>query len=304
MAASEPMISVIMNCYNGARFLKKAIESVYSQSYENWEIIFWDNASTDESAAIAQSFDGRLKYHKSAENCSLGQARNLALRHAKGKYIAFLDCDDLYLPDKLLQQLDFLEDHDYAMTYSSVVMIDEKGKEFRKIIVKNNNGYMLPQLLIHYEINMQSVMLRKSVLDDENLNFNSTLKYCPDYNLFMKVAAHYNVGVIKEPLVNYRVSPNSLSKQMLDISSLEIKYTLDELSLGFSELRSKYEFAFNAAYAKLHYYDAVALINRSDFVQARAKLKKIVFKRWEYLTLYFILHLPVHRLVVLRLLNR
>ena len=76
----QPLISVIMNCYNGAKFLEEAIDSIYSQTYSNWEIIFWDNASTDDSASIAKSYDDRLKYHLALETTPLGEARDLALK--------------------------------------------------------------------------------------------------------------------------------------------------------------------------------------------------------------------------------
>ena len=90
MEESKSLVSIIMNCYNGQRFLKEAIDSVYQQDYEDWEIIFWDNASEDDSAKIAKSYDKKLKYFLAPSNTSLGEARNIALQKAHGKYIAFL----------------------------------------------------------------------------------------------------------------------------------------------------------------------------------------------------------------------
>ena len=83
------------------------------------------------------------------------------------------------------------------------------------------SGYIFPNLLVDYEINMQSVMLRKSV-DELNYNFDTSLKFCPDYNLFMHIAAEFNVGIIKDALVKYRISPNSLSNQTVDLAGHEI----------------------------------------------------------------------------------
>ena len=104
-----PLVSVLINCFNSETYLKKAIESVYAQTYKNWEIIFWDNQSTDSSAQIAKSFDGRLKYFYSHEFSNLGTARNRALKKVNGKYIAFLDCDDLWYPEKIFKQVKLLE---------------------------------------------------------------------------------------------------------------------------------------------------------------------------------------------------
>ncbi|MDC0992854.1 glycosyltransferase [Alphaproteobacteria bacterium] len=299
-----PLVSVIINCYNGASYLKKAIDSVYAQSYENWEIIFWDNASTDDSKKIAQSYDERLKYYKSEENTPLGEARNFALSKANGKYIAFLDCDDLYLPQKLQLQVELLENSNFAMTYSGAITIDDKGRELRRILAKNVSGYVFSDLLFHYEINMQSVMLRKTILDKKTFSFNTSLRFCPDYNLFMRIAAEYNIGIVEDPLVMYRISSNSLSKQTVDIASNEMKFTLDEIFSEFPGLKLKYKKAVKAAYSKLDYYDAVSFIHKSNFFQARVNLKKVLFQRWEYLALYLILFLPCPKSLILRALNR
>ena len=78
--SQTPLVSIIMNCYNGAKFLEEAIDSIYTQTYSNWEIVFWDNASTDDSASIAKSYDDRLKYHLALETTPLGEARDLALK--------------------------------------------------------------------------------------------------------------------------------------------------------------------------------------------------------------------------------
>src|SRR4051812_14335850 len=94
-------VSIIMNCLNGERFVSKAIESVISQEYPDWEIIFLDNASTDLSGEIAQSYGERIRYFRNEVCVPLGAARNQALSLARGEFIAFLDVDDCWLPSKL-----------------------------------------------------------------------------------------------------------------------------------------------------------------------------------------------------------
>src|SRR3972149_5927289 len=89
-----PLVSVIMNCYNGARYLREALASVLVQTFTDWEIVFWDNQSADESAAIFKSYsDRRFRYFLAPEHTVLGRARNLAVEQARGEWIAFLDCD-------------------------------------------------------------------------------------------------------------------------------------------------------------------------------------------------------------------
>lgn len=99
-----------MNCFNSETYLSDSIESVLSQTYQNWELIFWDNKSTDSSASIFKSFtDKRLKYFYAKKHTTLGEARNKALEKVTGKFVAFLDCDDLWLERKLEKQLQYFK---------------------------------------------------------------------------------------------------------------------------------------------------------------------------------------------------
>ena len=104
----EPLVSILMNCYNGEEYLKEAIDSVINQSYSNWEIIFWDNKSNDHSREIFLKFDdSRLKYFHAEKFTNLSEARNLAIEKANGKLITFLDVDDVWDNNKLLNQYNF-----------------------------------------------------------------------------------------------------------------------------------------------------------------------------------------------------
>ena len=101
-----PQVSVIMNCYNGEKYLKQSLNSLVSQSFKNWELIFWNNKSNDRSEKILKNFkDKRIKYFKSKNFTKLYRARNLAIQKAKGKYICFLDVDDWWVKQKLQMQI-------------------------------------------------------------------------------------------------------------------------------------------------------------------------------------------------------
>jgi len=304
MTIEIPMISIIMNCYNGDRFLKEAIDSVYAQTFAKWEIVFWDNASTDKSSQIANSYDQRLKYFCADKTKPLGEARNLAIQKAKGKYICFLDCDDLYLENKLEKQLELMEENEYAMSYGSTIVIDENGDKKRNEPVSYKSGYLFDRLLTRYEINMLSVMIRRSVLEDNKLSFLPHLQYCPDHNLFMEIASQFPVGVLPDYLVEYRVVAGSLSRKTLHLVSTEIQYTLDRVLMRDPEIRDKYPRQVKTAYAKLNYYDAINYISKSMYTDARRCLKNVVTERWQYLMLYILLFFPFSSSTLLRLLKR
>ena len=127
-----------MNCHNGETFLQEAIQSVIQQKYKKWELIFWDNNSTDNSAKIFKSFkDKRLKYYF-RKKVSLYESRNAAIKKTKGKYIAFLDADDLWLPDKLSLQIKQFKDPKVGLVYG-------------KYIKKNDSSFFRKKQLITRE---------------------------------------------------------------------------------------------------------------------------------------------------------
>ena len=120
----------------------EAIESIYTQSYANWEIIFWDNASTDSTREIAQSFGSKIKYFCSDENMPLGYARNLAFKKANGEFIAFLDDDDLWMPSKLEEQIPLFNNSNVGLVYGNLWYQIEKKKyaaDFQTKCLNQNN---------------------------------------------------------------------------------------------------------------------------------------------------------------------
>ena len=301
---NQPLVSIIMNCYNSEEFLREALDSVYSQTYQNWEVIFWDNASSDKSESIAKSYDEHIKYYIAPTNTPLGEARNFALERTNGEYIVFLDTDDIYLPNKLEHQVNLMQDSGFVMSYASFAIIGESGKEIKKGIVKNISGNVFPGLLRHYEISMPTVMLKKEFLTSNQLSFNVNMSFCPDHNLFMTIASKVDVGVISDVISKYRIVSNSLSKNTIDLVPQEYRLTLDELSKGNPKLKQKLSSDFNCAYNKAQYYEIVADIYNNNKDQARYKLRAIYTSKIEYFLLYLLLFMPVTNKLILKLLGR
>ena len=150
---NQPLVSIIMNCFNGEKYLREAIDSVISQTYENWELIFWDNQSKDKSSEIFKSHkDKRLKYFLANQHTSLYQARNLAIEKSKGDYIAFLDTDDLWEKDKLELQMNFFNNPEVGVVFSNAWIIKKNIKN-KKIHEKKKlpQGYIYNALLNHHK---------------------------------------------------------------------------------------------------------------------------------------------------------
>ena len=114
------LVSIIMPSYNTAKYIEESIKSVLAQTYTNWELLIVDDCSTDNTDEIVQPFlsDERVKYLKNEKNSGAAISRNRALREAKGKWIAFLDSDDLWMPEKLEKQIAFMKEHDYRFSYT------------------------------------------------------------------------------------------------------------------------------------------------------------------------------------------
>lgn len=124
----EGLVSIIMPTYNCGRFIGESIRSVLAQTYTNWELLIVDDCSTDNTAEVVAAFtDPRIHYQRNEHNSGAAVTRNTALRMAKGRYIAFLDSDDLWLPEKLEKQIAFMQQNGYAFTYANYQIMNEDG---------------------------------------------------------------------------------------------------------------------------------------------------------------------------------
>ena len=125
----DGLVSIIMPSWNTARFIRESIDSVRNQTYTNWELLIVDDCSTDNTDEIVASYsDERIRYFKNKKNSGAALTRNRALREARGEWIAVLDSDDLWTPEKLERQLQFMKENNYVFSYHEYVKIDEESK--------------------------------------------------------------------------------------------------------------------------------------------------------------------------------
>lgn len=289
-----PLVSVIMNCLNGESYLREAIDSVFAQTYGNWEIIFFDNSSTDSSEVIAKSYGEKLRYFHSEQTIPLGAARNAAISSARGNLIAFLDTDDRWLPEKLDWQVAlFLKQPDVDFAYGNFYFTrpgsDRKHLGFRK---KQPQGHVFGKFLVYFPINLQTVMLRKSILDRLPELFDTKLNLAEDYDLFMRLLYKTKAGYIDKPLAVYRLHLGMSSIRFAEKYPDEMVYCIDKLKALHSELGQ--EFPKELAYldAKIAYWRAKADILHGRTKVARALLKPHIGKGMLFGGLYYATYLP------------
>lgn len=214
----KPIVSIIMNCYNSEKYLREAIESVINQTYTDWELIFWDNQSTDNSALIFNSFDdSRLCYYYSDTFLPLSDARNKAIEKASGNLIAFVDCDDIWYSRKLEKQVFCFEDSTVGIVYSPFEIMlscnSNLGDFYKRIIAKCTPHIAMNiynRLLKGNYIIFSSVLIRKIIFDKTG-GFNSGLSQNEDYEILLKLSLYTNAVCIKNSTVKYRVHQNNNS---------------------------------------------------------------------------------------------
>jgi len=210
----NPLISVIINCFNGEKFLKETIDSVINQSYKNFEIIFWDNQSSDKSKNIITKYkDERIKYFYAPRHTILGEARFLALKKASGSWIAYLDTDDIWFADKLEKQVRKIGP-EIGLVYCRSEIFQKKNN---KIIVRTQeknmilpSGFILKDMIEKNYIYLVSALINKKKLSLIAPNITKYVQ-AEDYYMFIKIAEKYRINVVQEVCCRYRLHDSNLT---------------------------------------------------------------------------------------------
>lgn len=244
------LVSVITPFHNSAQFIADTIESVLMQSFHDWELIVVDDSSTDNSVMVAKSFvkkESRIKIIQLSYNAGAAVARNAAIDIAKGRYIAFLDSDDLWKADKLEKQLEFMQKNDIAFSYSAYEKIDENGKIVGQVGVPERVTY-------HDLLKVCSVGCLTAMYDTAKLGkiYMPLIRKRQDLGLWLKILKETPCGYgLSEPLAQYRVHRNSISADKIDAA----KYTwmLYRQFEGLYFFKAMYYFSFYALNGVLRY---------------------------------------------------
>lgn len=232
----DPLVSIITPTYNCAKFIGETIETVLKQTYKNWEMIIVDDESKDNTEEIVSQYnDERIKYTKLKENSGADVARNTAIDKANGKYIAFLDSDDLWEPEKLEKQIKFMKKNNYNITATDYQKIDEEGKLLNKII-KTKEKVDYNSMLLSNSVGNSTI-----VYNAENIGKFKVpnIKKRNDYALWLQMLKKekYIYGM-PETLMKYRVRSNSISRNKLNLIKYqwELYRKIEQLSI----IRSAY----------------------------------------------------------------
>lgn len=195
------LVSIIMPSYNTALYIKETIQSVLDQTYQNWELIIVDDCSTDNTdEAVTSIKNEKIRYLKNDKNSGAAVSRNRALREAKGRWIAFLDSDDLWMPEKLEKQISFMEKNGYSFSYTNYEEIDVEGKE-TGVRVTGPTKVTRTGMLNYCWLGCLTVMYDRNVV---GLIQIEDIKKNNDYAMWLKACKKADCYLLDEYLGKYR----------------------------------------------------------------------------------------------------
>ena len=232
---NAPFFSVIVNCYNGETYLKEALDSIFAQTFGDYEVIFWDNQSTDSSAEIAKSYsDSRLRYLLAPNFTEVSMARNLAVGQAQGEWIAFLDCDDVWLCQKLERQHQLITEDSSAelgFVYTRAKTINEKGDSIYSARDSHTlpEGYITKDLLEENYVAIASGARRKDYFLTIG-GISRHYRFCGDSYLWLALSKHWKALKNDEVFTLIRSHPKNLShanRTKMTIESLRLRLRFD-----------------------------------------------------------------------------
>lgn len=245
-----------MNCHNGEKYLTESIKSIFSQSYKNWELIFYDNKSTDKSIDIVNQFkDKRIKIYKNKKKLKLYKARNQAISLAKGEFITFLDTDDIWHAEKLKTQINFLSKKKSNVAFTKYCFLkNNKIFSFKnKFNITNPNTQ---NLIDNYNLGILTAMVHKSIFKTNS--FEEKYEIIGDFDFFINLSLKENFCFIDEHLAYYRLHRDNLSQ-------IKIKVYISEME-NWIKKKKIFFYKKNIKLAKLNKY------------LFKLKIKKFLFK--------------------------
>lgn len=200
-------VSIIIPVYDGENYIREAVDSALNQTYKDFEIIVIDDGSKDNTPNILETYGSKVKW-KSQENKGQASAINEGINMAEGKYLAYLDADDVCLPERFENQVKYLDEHsNVGLVYSDRYQINENGKVQRIIKSQPHNNFVLLQ---NDYVPRSAVMHKRGCLDEVGL-FDESITGGDDWDMWIRISEKFEMGYIGKPLVKYRVHKENIS---------------------------------------------------------------------------------------------
>lgn len=234
---SSLSFSIIVNCFNGEKYLHECLSSILSQSYQYWELIFWDNCSSDSSSSIFNSYgDSRFRYFLAPKHTRLYEARNLALRYCTADIITFLDVDDIWHPDFLTYQSRLFDNKGVNASCTNFYLKKNKScSPFRSRSFSPSKYSQFASLVNDYYVGLLTFAVRRSFLLENNIYFDSNLHFMGDFDFVTSIVRYTTIFYSSTPYASYRIHEANESKKCNSLRIEEAKYWLKKIDCSPSD---------------------------------------------------------------------
>jgi len=227
---NNPEVSVIMSVYNGEKYLGEAIESILTQGYKNFEFIIINDASTDKSPEIVNSYeDSRIKLIHNEKNLGLTASLIKGISLSQGRYIARMDCDDISLPERLKKQIEFMNENPHIGVCGTWTVSEGEEKIVKKYLT--NSEAIKCHLFFYNSLCHPSVMINKNLLLQNKLNYNPEYLCSQDYELWIRCARFFSISNIPEILLEHRLHSKQITETRRNLqTNLQHKILLEQVN--------------------------------------------------------------------------
>lgn len=289
-----PKVSVNIPCFNSAGFIRETIESVLNQTFRDFEVVVIDDGSKDETGEIIKNYNDEQIHYFYQENQGLSRARNRALFLSRGEYIAFLDHDDIWLPDKLAKQVEILnEQPDIDFVYTNYYKkMSNSTKLFIGYREKQPVGNVFGPFIRYYPVVMTTSMVRKETIDRLGSPFDESLYLTEEYDLFMRLFFKSKAEYIDTPLAIYRVHSGMSSVRFINKYPVEHEYVIEKLKKIEPQLEAKYEEELSYLRAKIGFWYARAHMACGETEKARRYLTPYKGVNYKFFAFYLSTYFP------------
>ncbi len=292
----QKLVSVIINCHNSEKYLEETLKSVVTQTYKKWELIFYDNKSTDNSFKIFKSFkEKRFRYFKSKRFKKLGEARKDALLKARGDYIAFLDADDIWKKNKLKIQLNYFNDENIGFTISNSVFFNKNNEKNFYPDKKKFNKSVFYDLIENYFISFDTVIIKTSKLNELNKKLDKKFNIIHDLDLIIRLSKICEMNYVPQTLSKWRMRKDSLSYNSFKNIIKEKKKFITSLS-RLLKSDKKFLMSRKLFLDTLYRQEILHLISQKKYMKI-AKIAKKLKLNIKNLLLVIIIFLPFKKYI-------
>jgi glycosyltransferase involved in cell wall biosynthesis len=271
-----PEVSVIIPTYNSAQFLDEALQSVFDQTFKDFEVIVVDDGSTDQTKQVLDKYGDRIRYIFQ-ENGGPAKARNRGIKASSGKYVAFLDADDIWLPLKLKKQVNtFRHRPELAMVFTEHCLFNERGVYKTSLGKKKKllKGDIARNIFLHSGVATSTVMVRKDVFSEIGL-FEEALYIAEDDNMWIRIAANFKVELIDESLLKHRSHPQSIMTDKRKLFEC-VKKNINYLDCRYGKVKERIEKAIPLKLSQVEFDQGYYYFERGDIANARKAFAKAI----------------------------